>query len=158
MQSKYLLFILIFFISCQSDPVSEVSEPEIDLSDFILQDNFQLELIASEPLIEAPVAMTFDNQGRVWVMEMPDYMPNIHGSEEDVARGRIVILEDGNGYPNTLPEFAGSALCYRFGNIRNIILAHDVGRNRKMQNISYDAQHRMLHLHGTKQWTILNHG
>jgi len=97
MQSKYLLFILIFFISCQSDPVSEVSEPEIDLSDFILQDNFQLELIASEPLIEAPVAMTFDNQGRVWVMEMPDYMPNIHGSEEDVARGRIVILEDGNG-------------------------------------------------------------
>jgi mono/diheme cytochrome c family protein len=97
MQSKYLLFILIFFISCQSDPVSEVFEPEIDLSDFILQDNFQLELIASEPLIEAPVAMTFDNQGRVWVMEMPDYMPNIHGSEEDVARGRIVILEDENG-------------------------------------------------------------
>ncbi|MFK8009165.1 MAG: c-type cytochrome [Saprospiraceae bacterium] len=97
MNSKYLLFILIFFISCQSDPQSNISEPEIDLSDFILQDNFQIELIASEPLIEAPVAMTFDNQGRVWVMEMPDYMPNIHGSDEDVARGRIVILEDKNG-------------------------------------------------------------
>lgn len=97
MQSKYLLFILIFFISCQSDPQLIISEPEIDLSDFILQDNFQIELIASEPLIEAPVAMTFDNQGRVWVMEMPDYMPNIHGSDEDVARGRIVILEDKNG-------------------------------------------------------------
>ncbi len=97
MQSKYLLFILIFFISCQPDLSSDISEPKIDLSDFTLQDNFQLELIASEPLIEAPVAMTFDNQGRVWVMEMPDYMPNIHGSDEDVARGRIIILEDKNG-------------------------------------------------------------
>lgn len=97
MQSKYLLFILIFFISCQPDSQVNINEPEIDLSDFILQDNFQIELIASEPLIEAPVAMTFDNKGRVWVMEMPDYMPNIHGSDEDVARGRIVILEDKNG-------------------------------------------------------------
>jgi mono/diheme cytochrome c family protein len=95
--SKYLLFILIFFISCQPDSQTNISEPEIDLSDFILQDDFHIELIASEPLIEAPVAMTFDNQGRVWVMEMPDYMPNIHGSDEDVARGRIVILEDKNG-------------------------------------------------------------
>ena len=97
MNSKYPLFILIFFISCHSDPKSVVSEPEIDLSGFILQDNFHIELIASEPLIETPVAMTFDNQGRVWVMEMPDYMPNIHGSDEDVARGRIIILEDKNG-------------------------------------------------------------
>ena len=94
-QSKYLLFLLIFFSACQ--PSSEILEPEIDMSNFILQDSFQIELIASEPLIEAPVAMTFDNQGRVWVMEMPDYMPNIHGSDEDVPRGRIVILEDNNG-------------------------------------------------------------
>ncbi len=96
-QIKYLLFILIFFISCQPESSTKISEPEIDLSDFILRDNFEIELIASEPLIEAPVAMTFDNQGRIWVMEMPDYMPNIHGSDEDVARGRIVILEDENG-------------------------------------------------------------
>lgn len=91
---KYLLFIVIFFISCQNE--SETIEPKIDLSSFVLQDNFQIELIASEPLIEAPVAMTFDNRGRIWVMEMPDYMPNIHGSDEDIPRGRIVILEDKN--------------------------------------------------------------
>lgn len=97
MQVKYLLFILIFFISCQPESQQNILEPEIDLGEFILQDGFQLELIATEPLIEAPVAMTFDNQGRVWVMEMPDYMPNIHGSDEDMARGRIVILEDQNG-------------------------------------------------------------
>jgi len=97
MQSKYLLFILIFSISCQPDSQLDISEPKIDLSHFILQDDFQIELIASEPLIEAPVAMTFDNQGRIWVMEMPDYMPNIHGGDEEVARGRIVILEDKNG-------------------------------------------------------------
>ena len=91
-QFKYLLFISLFITSCQSE--KEIIEPEIDLSKFVLQDNFKIEAIASEPLIEAPVAMTFDNQGRVWVMEMPDYMPNIHGSDEDIPRGRIVILED----------------------------------------------------------------
>lgn len=91
-QFKYLLFISLFIISCQTE--KEIIEPEIDLSKFVLQDDFKIETIASEPLIEAPVAMTFDNQGRVWVMEMPDYMPNIHGSDEDIPRGRIVILED----------------------------------------------------------------
>lgn len=89
---KYLFFISLFFISCQEK--KEFIEPFIDLSEFVLQDGFKIELIASEPLIEAPVAMTFDNQGRVWVMEMPDYMPNIDGSDEDIPRGRIVILED----------------------------------------------------------------
>lgn len=91
-QIKYLLFISLFIISCQTE--KEIIEPEIDLSKFVLQEDFKIETIASEPLIEAPVAMTFDNQGRVWVMEMPDYMPNIHGSDEDIPRGRIVILED----------------------------------------------------------------
>ena len=89
---KYLFFISLFIISCQEK--KEFIEPFIDLSEFVLEDGFKIELIASEPLIEAPVAMTFDNQGRVWVMEMPDYMPNIDGTDENIPRGRIVILED----------------------------------------------------------------
>ena len=90
-----IFFLLLVFASCQ--PKVEIVEPSIDLSDFVIQDNFKIELIASEPLLNAPVAMTFDNQGRIWAMEMSDYMPNIHGSDEDIPTGRIVILEDQNG-------------------------------------------------------------
>lgn len=89
-----LCYCTIFLLSCQTSP--EIIEPPINVDDFVLQDDFQIEVIAAEPLIEAPVAMTFDHQGRIWVLEMPDYMPNIHGSDEDAARGRILILEDRN--------------------------------------------------------------
>lgn len=89
-----LCYCTIFLISCQTSP--QITEPSVAVDDFVLQDNLKIEVIAAEPLIEAPVAMTFDHQGRIWVLEMPDYMPNIHGSDEDAARGRILILEDQN--------------------------------------------------------------
>jgi len=83
-------------MTCQNES-APIIEPDIDMSDFVLQDGFEIALVASEPLIEAPIAMSFDNEGRLWVLEMPDYMPNIDGAFEDEPRGRIVILEDQNG-------------------------------------------------------------
>lgn len=73
------------FLSYGTLPVTE---------EFILEKGFQIELIASEPLIEAPVALEFDPAGRIWVVEMPGYMPNIDGIGEDLPSGRISILED----------------------------------------------------------------
>lgn len=58
-----------------------------------IADGFEVELAASEPLIEAPVAMDFDNKGRMWVVEMRGYMPNLAGTGEDKPNGRISILD-----------------------------------------------------------------
>jgi hypothetical protein len=38
--------------------------------------------------------MDFDNKGRMWVVEMIGYMPNLEGIGEDEPNGRISILED----------------------------------------------------------------
>lgn len=38
--------------------------------------------------------MDFDNKGRMWVVEMIGYMPNLGGSGEEEPNGRISILED----------------------------------------------------------------
>lgn len=38
--------------------------------------------------------MTFDGEGRIWVVEMPGYMRDIDGSDEKLPDGRIVMLED----------------------------------------------------------------
>ena len=62
-----------------------------------MEAGFNLEIIASEPLLRAPVAIDFDNKGRIWVAEMPGYMHNIEGHGENEPNGTIKILEDLDG-------------------------------------------------------------
>ncbi|MBC7566192.1 MAG: c-type cytochrome [Pedobacter sp.] len=61
-----------------------------------VEDGFEVKLIASEPLVSTPVAMSFDTKGRMWVVEMTGYMPDTLGRGEDVPNGKVVILEDQN--------------------------------------------------------------
>lgn len=62
-----------------------------------LEPGFRLELVAAEPLIEAPVWITFDEHGRIWVVEMVGYMRDAEGGGETEPSGRIAILEDTDG-------------------------------------------------------------
>ena len=92
MKIKYpiVLFFLVgvFITSCQTGS----KDSAISFDKYKIADGFEIQLAASEPLIEAPVAMDFDNQGRMWVVEMRGFMPNIAGTGEDVPNGRISIL------------------------------------------------------------------
>lgn len=54
-----------------------------------LQPGFQIELVASEPLIKSPVAIAFDATGALWVVEMVDY-----SEQENDALGRLSKLVD----------------------------------------------------------------
>ncbi|HEX8037552.1 MAG TPA: PVC-type heme-binding CxxCH protein, partial [Chryseosolibacter sp.] len=57
---------------------------------------FRLELFASEPDIINPIAMDWDEKGRLWVIETVDY-PNTVRDEEGVGDDRIKICEDTDG-------------------------------------------------------------
>lgn len=61
-----------------------------------LEEGFTVKLVAAEPLVNSPVALTFDEKGRIWVVEMQSYMPDTAGTGEDAPTGKIVILEDTN--------------------------------------------------------------
>lgn len=50
---------------------------------------YSVELVASEPMVTSPVAIQFDPQGAMWVVEMVDY-----SEQENDALGRISRLED----------------------------------------------------------------
>ncbi|MBM3967308.1 MAG: hypothetical protein FJ308_19925, partial [Planctomycetes bacterium] len=50
---------------------------------------FSVELVACEPMVTSPVAIQFDPQGAMWVVEMVDY-----SEQENDALGRISRLED----------------------------------------------------------------
>ncbi len=53
---------------------------------------FHVELMAAEPLIVDPVAMAFDENGRLYVVEMRDY-----SERRDEKLGRVKLLEDTDG-------------------------------------------------------------
>jgi mono/diheme cytochrome c family protein/glucose/arabinose dehydrogenase len=64
------------------------------LTTFRLPSGYRIELVASEPLIQEPVAIDWDTAGRLWAVEMPGFMANITGSNERDPIGRVVVLED----------------------------------------------------------------
>jgi len=78
-------------------PPSPVVPPEEALKTFKVAAGFRLELVAAEPLVHEPVAMSFDADGRLWVAEMRGYMPNVDGKGEDQPVGDVVVLEDSDG-------------------------------------------------------------
>ncbi|MDA0195668.1 MAG: dehydrogenase [Bacteroidetes bacterium] len=76
---------------------SPVKTPEEELKTFQVENGFEVQLVASEPLVEEPVIMTFDGEGRLWVVEMRGFMNDIDGSGEDEPSGRVSILIDDDG-------------------------------------------------------------
>jgi mono/diheme cytochrome c family protein len=83
------------------DPLAFLSSPVISPQDAIskmhIEAGFEVKLVASEPLVAAPVAINFDSQGRIWVVQMNDYMPDTLGTGEEKPTGKIVILSDKDG-------------------------------------------------------------
>jgi putative membrane-bound dehydrogenase-like protein len=84
--------------------------PQEALKHFRLDAGLRIELVACEPQIESPVAMAFDEDGRLWVVEMRDY-PNGPPPGKP-PEGRIKVLEDkdGDGRYETSRAFADHLL------------------------------------------------
>ena len=68
--------------------------PQDELATFKIAPGFHAELVAAEPMVETPIAMSWDERGRMFVCEMRGYMHDVEGAGEDKPLGRIVMLED----------------------------------------------------------------
>ncbi|HKX60793.1 MAG TPA: PVC-type heme-binding CxxCH protein, partial [Verrucomicrobiae bacterium] len=68
--------------------------PVLQSGQYELHPDFELSLFAAEPDVLDPVALTFDEQGRVFVVEMRDYPDGI--DRDGKAGGTIRLLEDRN--------------------------------------------------------------
>jgi len=89
--------LLFFLIACSAkEPPSKFS-PEAEKATFQLAEGLKIELVAAEPLVETPVVITFDEDGRLWVVEMRGFMPNVDGEGEDEPVGRVSVLTDYDG-------------------------------------------------------------
>lgn len=68
--------------------------PEQSLKSFRLPKGYHLELVASEPMIHEPVAVAWDGNAKMYVVEMDTYMQDVDGSHEHDPISRVMLLED----------------------------------------------------------------
>lgn len=99
----FLFCILSCFSACsKQEPIdgtapSPPKSPKEALKSFQIESGFEIQLVASEPMVQDPIFLTFDEDGRLWIVEMRSFMPDIDGNGESLPLGRINILEDSNG-------------------------------------------------------------
>jgi mono/diheme cytochrome c family protein/glucose/arabinose dehydrogenase len=81
-------------------PVSDESpvlSPEAEMKTFFMPPDYHVELVASEPMIEEPILIDWDPDGRLWVVEQRGYMQDLTATNERAPLGRVSVLEDTNG-------------------------------------------------------------
>jgi putative membrane-bound dehydrogenase-like protein len=92
--------------------------PEESLKAIKIHPDFEIQLVAAEPLVRDPVAMCFDENGRAYVVELPEY-----NDAKGEGYSTVKLLEDRNGdgvfdksypflYNVTLPT---AVFCYKGG-------------------------------------------
>ena len=77
-------------------PVVRLS-PEMQQKLFLLPDGYKIEPVLADPMIEDPVGVSFDGNGRMYVLEMRSYMRDADGSNSRAPVSRISRHEDTDG-------------------------------------------------------------
>ncbi|NND06718.1 MAG: dehydrogenase [Saprospiraceae bacterium] len=88
-----LLVIFLVLWSCGSPKYVEPLSSVESLQSLQVDENFEVSLFASEPWVQDPVEMVFDEKGNIYVVEMPDYPFQPEGPD---GEGRIKVLFDRN--------------------------------------------------------------
>ena len=99
---KIVLFeiVVLAFIGIASGALNS----QDSLEEFRLHPDCQMELVATEPAVVDPIAMRFDEFGRMWVVEMRDY-PTLQGGQPD-SQIKIIEDKDGDGIYESATVFA----------------------------------------------------
>lgn len=85
----------LFLVATAARAAEGPLEPDAALREFQLDPGLAVELVAAEPQVIDPVAIRFDQDGRLWVVEMRDYP---HGpAEGQKPKSTIRVLEDRDG-------------------------------------------------------------
>ena len=79
------------------DPPVEPLSPEESMKKIQLPPGYRIELVASEPMVQEPVAIAWDGNGRMFVAEMNTYMIDARGTDQFEPTSRIKLLEDIDG-------------------------------------------------------------
>jgi mono/diheme cytochrome c family protein/glucose/arabinose dehydrogenase len=68
--------------------------PAEALTSFSVPPGYHVELVAAEPLVDSPILIDFDADGRMYVVEMPAFLPDLSERDSFEPVNRVVVLED----------------------------------------------------------------
>lgn len=113
---------------------SKFLSPEESMETFHLPDGYKMELVASEPMIDEPVTIAWDGNGKLYVAEMNTYMQDVNGTgtNRSISRVKQLIDTDGDGKMDKSTIFIDSLLLPR------MILPLDNGELIVNETYSYD--------------------
>ncbi|MFO1483738.1 MAG: PVC-type heme-binding CxxCH protein [Verrucomicrobiaceae bacterium] len=133
MRPGHIPFVLLFpwlSLSALDFPSTPPVEPQNAAKTFHVLDGFEMQLIAAEPLITDPVAITYDADGRAYVCEMNDYpytdkathKPSQENpTDQPIGKVRLLTDTDGDGIFDKATVFADGlswptgAACWKGG-------------------------------------------
>ncbi|MBC8766825.1 cytochrome C [Arenibacter sp. BSSL-BM3] len=94
---------------------SDFLSPEESLKKFYLPEGYRIELVASEPMVNEPVAIAWDGNGKMYVAEMSTYMQNVDavGEDEPTSQIKLLVDLDGDGKMDKSTVFIDSLLLPR---------------------------------------------
>ena len=78
-------------------PTAAFLSPQESMNRIHVPEGYRLELVASEPMIEEPVTLAWDGNGRMYVAEMRTYVQDIEGTGTKLPLSRVMRLEDTDG-------------------------------------------------------------
>ena len=80
-----------------TNPPATPLSPQKSIKKIQLPPGFHIELVASEPMVQEPVAICWDGNGRMYVAEMNTYMKDANATGEFEHTSRIKLLDDTDG-------------------------------------------------------------
>lgn len=92
-----------------ADPITKMQRPlsaEESLKHYVVPVGFELRLFVAEPQIGKPIAMTWDERGRLWLAETVDYPNELQPAGKGRDRIRICEDTDGDGRADKFTVFA----------------------------------------------------
>lgn len=108
---SFIAFVVLLIASARVQAVGPPAHapalsPQDSLKQIVVDPGLQAELVACEPNVIDPVAIRFDEDGRLWVVEMREYPTG--ATKEFPATSRISVLRDrdGDGFYETATVFA----------------------------------------------------
>ena len=109
----FLVIAAISAVSCGSslgEDVSSPLEPAASLAHLQLDPGLEISLVACEPEVVDPIAVRFDEDGRLWVVEMRDYPHGPPEGQPPLSKIRVLSDENGDGRYETARTFAEDLL------------------------------------------------